>query len=77
METSEMRFLRSVLGRGLRERMKRGEHEEAEDAAEEIRRHKRNWKEHVETITPESLPRDFYYHFLAWGEIVSTWYISH
>jgi hypothetical protein len=55
METSQVRFLRSVLG-ALRVRMRRGEQEETEETAEEIRLHKRNWKEHVERITPQSLP---------------------
>jgi hypothetical protein len=37
METSEVRFLRPVLGGALRDTMRRREHEETEDAAGEIR----------------------------------------
>jgi hypothetical protein len=66
IETSEMRFLRSVLGVSLRDKIRSEDERKqlnTERIVEEIQEYQNKWHNHVERMPPERLPWQTYsYH---------------
>jgi hypothetical protein len=73
IETSEIRFLRSVLGVSLRDKIRSENVRKqlnSERMVEEIQEYQKKWHNHVERIPPERLPWQTYsYHSIGRRDI--------
>jgi hypothetical protein len=64
IETSQMRFLRTVAGVTLRDRIRSEDVKkilQTGNVVEDIKQYQRKWLEHVERMSPEHLPWQAYF----------------